>query len=79
MTGTGHVEAAPDGYERVVAHLVDPETMLPSTGSYRLAIPAIAAATAGEGSASRRDVRLAFTYDYRNPPAITSPVSPPPP
>lgn len=74
MTGTGHLEAAPDGYERTVGFLVDPETMLPSTGSYRLAIPAIPARTAGEGNGRQQDVRLAFTYDYNNPPAITSPV-----
>lgn len=74
MTGTGHLEDAPEGYERVVAFLVDPETMLPSTGSYRFALSAIPARTAGEGNASQEDVRLAFTYDYDESPRITSPV-----
>ncbi len=74
LTGTDHLEAAPSGFAIVVGFVVDPETMLPVTASYRYVVPAQPAATAGEAGGLEEDKNLQFSYDYDNPPAVIAPV-----
>jgi hypothetical protein len=63
------------GGEWELAFDIDPDTLLPSTATYRLATPEIAP-TADSGGAPATDVRWQFTFDYAESTTIEPPTDP---